>query len=57
MASKLMSCGVTAICSSVFSSSKSKFATAVPLPVASNVTSSSRITMSAQPRLPYSAPG
>nr|GMC97065.1 chlorophyll A-B binding protein 6A, chloroplastic [Ipomoea batatas] len=57
MASKLMSCGVAAICSSVFSSSKSKFATAVPLPVAANVTASSRITMSAQPRLPYSAPG
>ncbi|XP_031106389.1 chlorophyll a-b binding protein 6, chloroplastic [Ipomoea triloba] len=65
MASKLMSCGVAAVCSSVLSSSKSKFATAVPLPVSANVTASGRITMSAdwmpgQPRPPYldgSAPG
>ncbi|MCE7766525.1 hypothetical protein GQL56_28250, partial [Pseudomonas putida] len=65
MASKaLMSCGIAAVCPSVLSSSKSKFAAAVPVSAgASNTTS--RFTMSAewmpgQPRPSYldgSAPG
>ncbi|GAB4836472.1 Chlorophyll a-b binding protein 6, chloroplastic [Ancistrocladus abbreviatus] len=58
----LMSCGVAAVFPSSLSSSKSKFAAAMPLP---NAVSSSRLTMSAewmpgQPRPPHldgSAPG
>ncbi|KAL8218244.1 hypothetical protein R6Q57_021617 [Mikania cordata] len=60
----LMSCGIPAVCRpSVFSSSKSRFATAVPL--SGVATNASRISMTAdwmpgQPRPPYldgSAPG
>ncbi|MCA0772521.1 hypothetical protein KQW18_22690, partial [Vibrio vulnificus] len=58
----LMSCGVAAVCPSVLSSSKSKFAAALPMPYAGG---GSRYTMSAewmpgQPRPPHldgSAPG
>jgi len=65
MASKaLMSCGIAAVCPSVLSSSKSKFAAALPLP-SGGATATSRLTMTAdwmpgEPRPPYldgSAPG
>lgn len=61
-AKSLMSCGVAAVCPSVLSSSKSKFATALPMPTINGFSKFSMTAdwMPGQPRPPYldgSAPG
>lgn len=63
-ANTLMSCGVAAVCPSVLSSSKSKFASSLPLPsgvaAANGSAKMSADWMPGQPRPPYldgSAPG